>query len=97
MAVDIMNEFFHLLVKGKLMDMLERKPSGGYRTNGSDSEGVMTRAVPGGRARRPSLVTHKIRFCLECALLSEHLEGTNVAARRDRQAASARMFMAPVS
>lgn len=52
----------YLLVKGKLTVILEKNPSGGYLTNGSDKDGVMTRVVPGGRARRPSDVTHNIRF-----------------------------------
>lgn len=48
------------------MVMLEKNPSGGYRTNGIDKEGVITREVPGGSARRPSGVSHSSRFCLEC-------------------------------
>jgi hypothetical protein len=55
----------YLLVNGKLMLMFDKKPSGGYRTKGRDRDGVMTREVPGGRARRPSFVIHSIRFCLE--------------------------------
>lgn len=55
----------YVLVNGKLMVMFDKKPSGGYRTKGRDRDGVMTRAVPGGRARRPSFVIHSIRFCLE--------------------------------
>lgn len=56
----------NLLVKGKLTVMFEKNPSGGYLTKGSERDGVMTRVVPGGRARRPSEVTHSIRFWREC-------------------------------
>lgn len=47
------------------MDILDRKPSGGYRTNGNESEGVIVRWVPGGNASRPSVVIHNSLFCLE--------------------------------
>lgn len=60
----------YLLVKGKLTVILEKKPSGGYLTKGIESDGVMTRVVPGGNARRPSAVTHRILFCLECGVSS---------------------------
>lgn len=46
------------------MVILEKKPSGGYLTKGSDREGVIIIVVPGGRARRPSCVTQRILFCL---------------------------------
>lgn len=52
----------YLLVKGKLTVIFEKNPSGGYRTKGMERDGVMTRVVPGGRAKRPSEVTHNIRF-----------------------------------
>lgn len=44
--------------------MLEKNPSGGYLTKGSDKEGVITIVVPGGKAKRPSCVTQRILFCL---------------------------------
>lgn len=44
----------NLLVNGKLIVILEKNPSGGYRTNGIDSDGLTTKVVPGGRASRPS-------------------------------------------
>lgn len=46
--------------------MFEKKPSGGYRTKGSDKDGEMTIVVPGGRANLPSDVIHSNLFCLEC-------------------------------
>jgi hypothetical protein len=52
-------------VNGKLTVMFEKNPSGGYRTNGNERDGVMTRVVPGGNANLPSAVTHSILFCLE--------------------------------
>ena len=58
----------YLLVNGKLMDIFDKNPSGGYLTKGKDKEGVMVRWVPGGRARRPSLVIHRSLFCRECEL-----------------------------
>ena len=48
--------------------MLDRNPSGGYLTNGRDSDGVIVSLVPGGRARRPSVVIHSRRFCRECGV-----------------------------
>lgn len=54
-----------LLVNGKLMDMFEKNPSGGYRTKGIAIVGDMVRDVPGGRASRPSSVTQIKRFCLD--------------------------------
>lgn len=53
------------------MDMLDRNPSGGYLTNGSDSDGVMVSRVPGGRASRPSVVIHSSRFCRECGVSAD--------------------------
>lgn len=47
------------------MVMLEKKPSGGYRTKGNDSDGVIIRVVPGGKANLPSEVIQRNRFCLE--------------------------------
>ena len=77
------------------MVIFDKNPSGGYRTKGMDKDGVMTRAVPGGRARRPSFVIQSIRFCLEWGLSSER---TRVAANRAvSHAACARNSMAPVS
>lgn len=55
------------LVNGRLMDILDKNPSGGCRTNGRDSDGVMVSSVPGGRANRPSVVIHNSRFCRELA------------------------------
>lgn len=46
--------------------MFEKKPSGGYRTNGKDNDGDMIMVVPGGSASRPSDVIHNILFCREC-------------------------------
>lgn len=60
----------NLLVNGKLMLMLDKNPSGGYRTNGSVNDGVMTSRVPGGNANRPSVVIHSRRFCRECGTSS---------------------------
>lgn len=60
----------YLLVNGKLTVMFEKNPSGGYLTKGNDRDGVMTRVVPGGSARRPSDVTHNIRFWRECGTFS---------------------------
>lgn len=57
----------YVLVNGKLIVIFEKNPSGGYRTNGKDKEGVIISVVPGGRANLPSEVTHKILFCLEWA------------------------------
>lgn len=54
----------NLLVNGRLIVMLERNPSGGYLTNGMEMVGVMVRRVPGGSASLPSLVIHRILFCL---------------------------------
>lgn len=53
----------NLLVNGRLMEMFEKNPSGGYRTNGIAIVGEMVKEVPGGRARRPSSVIHTNRFC----------------------------------
>jgi len=85
----------YVLVNGKLMVMFDKKPSGGYRTKGRDRDGVMTRAVPGGRARRPSFVIHNIRFCLEWGLSSERTR--DAANRAVSHAACPRSSMAPVS
>lgn len=74
-----------LLVNGKLIVILEKNPSGGYRTNGIDRDGLTTKVVPGGRASRPSDVIHKIRFCRECALFSVDVtavDGAHCATRR---------------
>lgn len=60
----------YLLVKGKLTVILDRKPGGGCLTKGIDSDGVIAMVVPGGRARRPSFVIHKILFCLEWGIFS---------------------------
>lgn len=63
-------KFQYLLVKGKLIDILDRKPLGGCLTKGIDIDGVIVIVVPGGRASRPSLVIHKILFCLEWGTFS---------------------------
>jgi len=63
----------HLLVNGKLMLMLDMNPSGGYLTNGMDRDGVIVSLVPGGRARRPSVVIHSRRFWREWGLSSSFL------------------------
>lgn len=63
-----------LLVKGKLIDMFDKNPMGGYLTNGNAIVGVMVRLVPGGRARRPSLVIQSSLFCLECGFASSKLQ-----------------------
>lgn len=55
-----------LLVNGREIVKLEKKPSGGYLTKGSDSEGDMIMVVPGGSASLPSDVIQRILFCLEC-------------------------------
>lgn len=54
-----------LLVNGKLIEMFEKNPSGGYRTKGIAIVGDMVRDVPGGSAKRPSSVTQIKRFCLD--------------------------------
>lgn len=47
------------------MEMFEKNPSGGYRTNGMAIVGDIVSDVPGGKANRPSSVTHIKRFCLD--------------------------------
>lgn len=54
------------LVTGKLIDRFEKKPSGGWRTNGKAMVGVNVKAVPGGSAKRPSSVIQTKRFLREC-------------------------------
>lgn len=63
------------------MDMLERKPTGGYRTKGSAREGVMVRLEPGGRAMRPSFVSQ-----MNLLRRSWALEGSGAECGRNRQA-----------
>lgn len=75
----------YLLLNGNEIEILLRNPSGGYLTKGILIEVLIDMAVPGGSARRPSVVSHRIRFCLECGLLAllEHLvTGTMAATRR---------------
>lgn len=54
-----------LLVNGRLTVILEKNPSGGYRTNGNERDGVMTKVVPGGSASLPSEVIQRSLFCRE--------------------------------
>ena len=53
---------------GKLIEIFDRKPVGGYLTNGIAIVGAMVIDVPGGKASRPSSVTQMRRFFLECGV-----------------------------
>lgn len=57
-------------MNGKLTVILDRKPLGGCLTKGIDNDGVIVIVVPGGKARRPSFVIHRILFCLEWGIFS---------------------------
>lgn len=50
--------------------MLDRNPFGGCLTRGIDSDGEMTKVVPGGSASLPSFVIHSILFCREWGMFS---------------------------
>lgn len=85
----------NLLVKGKLIVILEKKPSGGYLTKGNESEGVTTIVVPGGSAKRPSWVTQRILFCLVFVSSCDKHGDTMIFSSSRRNLIDVRKFLIP--